>query len=223
MSGPTSSSRQSPSTGLSRTVRSRPLRTREHSRGLPMTFSWHVPNASAKSRQFLATRSTSIRFRLPFSWKSGSRAGSDREPAVSHVVAVTMDSRAPMTNTITTSTESETAAVGRELATTLSAGDVVLLSGDLGAGKTAFVKGLAAGLGVATDQVSSPTFTLVQEYRGGRLPLFHVDLYRLEDARELDDLGLDEIAADGVLAIEWAEKLPRPPDGAVHVSIEHAR
>ena len=107
----------------------------------------------------------------------------------------------------TTTSEAETAAVGRELAATLAAGDVVLLFGDLGAGKTAFVRGLAEGLGVHRDEVSSPTFTLVQEYRGGRLALFHVDLYRLDDPREIDDLGLDEIAEDGVMAIEWAEKL----------------
>ena len=106
-----------------------------------------------------------------------------------------------------TRSEPETSAIGHELAQTLSAGDVVLLYGDLGAGKTAFVKGLAEGLGVARGEVSSPTFTLVQEYRGGRLALFHVDLYRLDDPRELDDLGLDEIAEGGVLAIEWAEKL----------------
>jgi tRNA threonylcarbamoyladenosine biosynthesis protein TsaE len=124
--------------------------------------------------------------------------------------------------TITTHSELETAAVGRELGATLSAGDVVLLVGDLGAGKTAFVRGLAAGLGVAEGEVSSPTFTLVQEYRGGRLPLFHVDLYRLNDPREVDDLGLDEIADDGVLAIEWAERLPHPPRDAVRVSLEHA-
>ena len=127
-----------------------------------------------------------------------------------------------VTNTITTQSEEETAAVGRELAATLSAGDVLLLYGDLGAGKTAFVRGLAEGLGVSRDQVSSPTFTLIQEYRGGRLPLFHVDLYRIEDPREFDELGLDEIAEDGVLAIEWAERLPRPPQDAVRVSIEHA-
>ena len=127
-----------------------------------------------------------------------------------------------MTTTITTNSESETAAVGRELAATLSAGDVVLLHGDLGAGKTAFVKGLAEGLGVPGDEVSSPTFTIMQEYRGGRLPLFHVDLYRLDDPRELDDLGLEEIAEAGVLAIEWAEKLSQATHGAVRVSIEHA-
>jgi tRNA threonylcarbamoyladenosine biosynthesis protein TsaE len=105
---------------------------------------------------------------------------------------------------IATGDESQTAAVGRELAPGLSAGDVVLLYGDLGAGKTAFVKGLAEGLGVSPDEVSSPTFTLLQEYRGERLTLYHVDLYRLDDPREIEDLGLDEIAEDGVLAIEWA-------------------
>jgi tRNA threonylcarbamoyladenosine biosynthesis protein TsaE len=122
---------------------------------------------------------------------------------------------------LTTRSEAETAAAARDVAARLGAGDVVLLFGDLGAGKTAFVNGLAEGLGVPGDQVSSPTFTLVQEYRGGRLPLFHVDLYRLDDPREVDDLGLDEIAADGVLAIEWAEKLPRATSGAIVVRIEH--
>ena len=121
----------------------------------------------------------------------------------------------------TTRSEAETATVGRDLAASLHAGDTVLLSGELGAGKTAFVRGLAEGLGVPADAVSSPTFTLIQEYRGGRLPLFHVDLYRLDDPREIDDLGLEEIAADGVLAIEWAEKLPRRPSAAVEVSITH--
>jgi tRNA threonylcarbamoyladenosine biosynthesis protein TsaE len=133
-----------------------------------------------------------------------------------------------VTKTITTRSESETSAVGLALAATLSAGDVLLLYGDLGAGKTAFVRGLAEGLGVHRDEVSSPTFTLIQEYRGGRVPLFHVDLYRLNDPREIDDLGLDEIAADGVMAIEWAEKLsgdaklkPSRYKDAVAVAIHH--
>lgn len=125
--------------------------------------------------------------------------------------------------TVTTCTEEETAALGRLLAGTLSAGDVVLLYGDLGAGKTAFVRGLAEGLGIQRYEVSSPTFTLIQEYRGGRLTLFHVDLYRIEDPREFDDLGLDEIAMDGVLAIEWAEKLPQGWPGAVAVRIAHGQ
>jgi tRNA threonylcarbamoyladenosine biosynthesis protein TsaE len=127
------------------------------------------------------------------------------------------------TRTVTTHAEEETAAVGRELAATLSAGDVLLLYGDLGAGKTAFVRGLAEGLGVSREEVSSPTFTLIQEYRGGRLTLFHVDLYRIEDPREFDELGLDEIAVDGVLAIEWAEKLDArlTPSRHTTVRIEH--
>src|SRR5882672_1641315 len=121
-----------------------------------------------------------------------------------------------------THSEEETTAVGRELAATLSAGDVLLLYGDLGAGKTAFVRGLAEGLGVDRGEVSSPTFTLIQEYRGGRLPLFHVDLYRIEDPREFDELGLDEIGGEGVLTIEWAQKLLIPPLRATRVTIEQA-
>ena len=127
-----------------------------------------------------------------------------------------------MTEHITRS-EHDTASLGRAIASPLHAGDVVLLFGDLGAGKTALVKGLAEGLGISRDEVSSPTFTLIQEYRGGRLPLFHVDLYRLNDPREIDDLGLDEIASAGVLAIEWAEKWPArlTPPHAVIVRIAH--
>ena len=121
---------------------------------------------------------------------------------------------------IVTRSDAETEAVGAGLASRLGPGARVLLYGELGAGKTAFVRGLAAGLGIDPDEVSSPTFTLVQEYRG-RLSLFHVDLYRLAPG-EVDDLGLDALAADGVLAIEWAERLPRPDPGAIHVRLEHA-
>ena len=127
-----------------------------------------------------------------------------------------------MTTSITTHSENETARVGRELATTLPAGSAVLLIGPLGAGKTAFVRGLAEGLGVKPGEVSSPTFTLIQEYRGGRMPLLHADLYRLDDPREIEDLGLEELGERAVLAIEWAEKLPRHPAGAVVVEIEQA-
>ncbi|MEO8259852.1 MAG: tRNA (adenosine(37)-N6)-threonylcarbamoyltransferase complex ATPase subunit type 1 TsaE [Acidobacteriota bacterium] len=112
-----------------------------------------------------------------------------------------------MTRTYTTRSEAETTAVGRDLGVALDAEAVVLLFGDLGAGKTAFVRGLADGLNVSPADVSSPTFTLIQEYRGGRLPLLHVDLYRLDDPREVDELGLDELGTGAVLAIEWAEKL----------------
>ena len=123
--------------------------------------------------------------------------------------------------TVTTHSQDETADVGRRLAPPLKAGSVLLLVGDLGAGKTALVRGLAEGLGVAPDEVSSPTFTLMQEYRGGRVPLIHVDLYRLNDAREIDELGLEELGLNAVLAIEWAEKLPRPFTDAIEVRIDH--
>jgi tRNA threonylcarbamoyladenosine biosynthesis protein TsaE len=125
--------------------------------------------------------------------------------------------------TFTTLSEAETIALGRRLASTLSGGSSVLLYGDLGAGKTAFVRGLAEGLGARSDDVSSPTFTLIQEYRGGRVPLMHVDLYRLNDPREVDDLGLDELGIGAVLAIEWSERLRSVPPGAVEIRIEHVR
>ena len=120
----------------------------------------------------------------------------------------------------TTESEEQTAAVARELASGLAAGDVVLLTGDLGAGKTAFVRGLADGLGIDIAEVSSPTFTLVHEYRGGRLTLYHVDLYRLDRAAT-EDLGLEELGvADGVLAIEWPDRLTHPLAPATSVQIE---
>jgi tRNA threonylcarbamoyladenosine biosynthesis protein TsaE len=123
--------------------------------------------------------------------------------------------------TVTTHSPFETAELGRKLAGRLEPGSVLLLIGDLGAGKTAFVRGLAEGLGIPPEDVSSPTFTLIQEYRGGRVPLIHVDLYRLNDAREIEELGLEELGLTSVLAIEWAEKLPRPVPGAVEVRISH--
>ena len=116
--------------------------------------------------------------------------------------------------------EEETQAVARRLAARLRPGDVVLLRGALGAGKTAFVRGLAAGLGVDPEAVSSPTFTLVHEYRGGGLTLYHADLYRLEQAAT-EELGLEEMGvADGVLAVEWSERLTHAIAGATTVAIE---
>jgi tRNA threonylcarbamoyladenosine biosynthesis protein TsaE len=115
--------------------------------------------------------------------------------------------------TLLTSSEEETTAAGERFASRLRAGDVVLLHGDLGAGKTAFVRGLAAGLGAPPGDVSSPTFTLVQEYRG-RLTLYHVDLYRLQPV-EVGDLGLDELSeGNAVVAVEWAERWTDAPAGA---------
>ncbi len=102
----------------------------------------------------------------------------------------------------------ETELAGESLAGKLKAGDVVALSGDLGAGKTHFVKGIARGLGIAGD-VTSPTFTLVHEYQGGRLPLYHFDFYRVENEEAARLLGLDEyIFGDGVTVIEWADRFP---------------
>ena len=119
-----------------------------------------------------------------------------------------------------TRSEDETHAVARALGVRLVAGDVVLLSGALGSGKTAFVRGIAAGLGVDPGEVSSPTFTLVHEYRGHRLTLYHADLYRLDSAATAD-LGLEEMgAADGVLAIEWPERLAHGIPAAIAVRIE---
>ena len=101
--------------------------------------------------------------------------------------------------------EAETEALGEALAGRLTAGDVIAFSGDLGAGKTAFTRGLARGLGV-TERVTSPTFTIVNEYLGGRLPLFHFDLYRLGSAEELFDIGWEDyLDRGGVCAVEWSE------------------
>ena len=121
---------------------------------------------------------------------------------------------------LVTASEEETRAVAREFAATLKSGDVLLLAGDLGAGKTTFVKGLAAGLGIDPSEVSSPTFTLLHEYRGGRLTLYHADLYRL-DKTATEDLGLEETGVrDGVLAIEWPDRLTHDMTGARLILIE---
>ena len=106
----------------------------------------------------------------------------------------------------------ETISLGRKLAPKLKGLSMVILHGDLGAGKTTLVKGIAEGLNAASqDEVTSPTFTLVHEYRGHEVTLYHVDLYRIDTQRELDTLGLDELFAQesNVVLIEWGEKFPR--------------
>lgn len=125
----------------------------------------------------------------------------------------------PPARAIRTLGEEETAAAGEAFAARIGAGDVVLLFGDLGAGKTAFVRGLARGLGAPGEEVTSPTFTLVQEYRG-RLTLYHADLYRLTPP-EVADLGLDELAEGSILAVEWAERWDDAPEDAWRLRFEH--
>ncbi|HXB98475.1 MAG TPA: tRNA (adenosine(37)-N6)-threonylcarbamoyltransferase complex ATPase subunit type 1 TsaE [bacterium] len=116
----------------------------------------------------------------------------------------------------------DTESLAASLAPGLKAGDVVLLSGPLGAGKTCFTRGLGQGLGLDPESVLSPTFQLVRELRGGRLPLFHVDLYRLSGPAEAERLGLDEyFDGDGVTVVEWPERLgPLAPRNAWRVSLE---
>lgn len=107
----------------------------------------------------------------------------------------------------------ETRALGRRLAQVLQGGSVVAFTGDLGAGKTAFVSGMAEGLGIE-ERVTSPTFTIVNEYEGGRLPLFHFDMYRLGSADELFHIGWEDyLARDGVCAVEWSENVDEALDG----------
>jgi tRNA threonylcarbamoyladenosine biosynthesis protein TsaE len=127
------------------------------------------------------------------------------------------------TETITHSAE-ETIAFGRSLAAELSPPLLVLLRGDLGAGKTTLVKGIAEGFEAArAEDVTSPTFTLVHEYRGPRAILYHIDLYRIDTERELETLGLDDLLAPNcILLIEWGEKFPRfERDRNVEITLGH--
>jgi tRNA threonylcarbamoyladenosine biosynthesis protein TsaE len=120
---------------------------------------------------------------------------------------------------VTTRSEEETFELARRMAAGFEGREVVLLTGELGAGKTVFAKGLAAGAGVvATERVSSPSFTLVNVYEG-KWPVFHIDLYRLEREDEILDLGWEDYLGEGIVVVEWAERLTLPVEG-IRVKIE---
>ena len=121
---------------------------------------------------------------------------------------------------ITTHSADETQALGQRLAKRLLPGDVIAYFGDLGAGKTALTRGIAQGLGV-TDLVTSPTYTIVNEYLTGRIPLFHFDMYRLGSSDELFDIGWEDyLARGGVCAVEWSENVEDALRDAIHITIE---
>ena len=118
-----------------------------------------------------------------------------------------------MAEQFVSNSEEETEALGRRLGEILDQSTVVAFTGDLGAGKTAFARGLAKGLDIP-DRVTSPTFTIVNEYEGGRLPLFHFDMYRLSSADELFDIGWEDyLARGGVCAVEWSENVAEALEG----------
>ena len=119
-----------------------------------------------------------------------------------------------------TNAPEETEAVGAALAQKLNSGTVIAYRGDLGAGKTAFTRGLARGLGY-TGLVTSPTYTIVQEYLGGRLPLFHFDMYRLSSSDDLWDIGWEDyLDRGGICAVEWSENVEDAMENAIFVTIE---
>ena len=121
---------------------------------------------------------------------------------------------------ITTHSADETQALGQRLAKRLLPGDVIAYFGDLGAGKTALTRGIAQGLGV-TDLVTSPTYTIVNEYLTGRIPLFHFDMYRLGSSDELFDIGWEDyLARGGMCAVEWSENVEDALRDAIHITIE---
>ncbi len=119
-----------------------------------------------------------------------------------------------------TNSAEETERLGQRLGETLRGGEVVAYLGELGAGKTAFTRGLARGLGISM-RVTSPTYTIVNEYTGGRLPLFHFDMYRLGSGEELFDIGWEDyLARGGVCAVEWSENVSGAMEDAITVRIE---
>lgn len=121
--------------------------------------------------------------------------------------------------TVITKSPEQTELLGKKLAAFLRPGDVIAYYGDLGAGKTAFTRGLAAGLGIR-EAVTSPTYTIVNEYLSGRMPLFHFDMYRLSSSDELFDIGWEDyLARGGVCAVEWSENVADAMQGAISVRI----
>jgi len=120
-----------------------------------------------------------------------------------------------------TNSAEETRALGEKLSKRLQPGDVVVLEGELGAGKSELARGIARGLGVK-ETVTSPSFTILNVYESGRIPLYHFDWYRLESAEELYELGMDEyLGGDGIAVVEWAERCPEVvPDGAMRIRID---
>ena len=119
-----------------------------------------------------------------------------------------------------TNSPEETEAIGQLLASRLQPGTVIAFEGDLGAGKTAFTRGLARGLG-AKDRVTSPTYTIVNEYLGGKMPLFHFDMYRLGSSDELFDIGWEDyLERGGICAVEWSENVAAAMEGAIRIRIE---
>ena len=120
-----------------------------------------------------------------------------------------------------TNSAAETRALGEKLASRLKAGDVVVLEGELGAGKSELARGIARGLGV-TEAVTSPSFTILNVYESGRCPLYHFDWYRLESEEELYELGMDEyLGGDGIAVVEWAERCPDAvPENVLRIRLE---
>jgi tRNA threonylcarbamoyladenosine biosynthesis protein TsaE len=123
--------------------------------------------------------------------------------------------------TVTTASADETKTLGSKLAGILKSGDTIVLTGPLGAGKTCLVKGIAIGLGISEDEVNSPSYTLVNEYRGD-MNIYHFDLYRLENESELYNIGWDDyLMRDGIITVEWGERAGKClPDNHIVVTIE---
>ena len=114
----------------------------------------------------------------------------------------------------------ETEAIACEIAKPLRGGEIITLDGDLGAGKTAFVRGMAEGL-MISDSISSPTFTIVNEYNGGKIPFYHFDVYRINDDDELYAMGFDDYVQKGICVVEWSENIPDSiPNDAYKITIE---